>query len=218
MDVRLARLQSLIQLLCEFKCAVPKGRVPRRGAAQAMIEGLGILLTKMTAPPPAPPPALEGMMPPPPQASTGAFLPAMASLHRRAPDQIPPSLALCPLAPQGDCPMPPQQKLLRLRRILVASFLLFARQGTDALPQLRPACPAAALSTACLPLACCHKSCLEAPHSSCDCPTRIHASPEPPTTLCREHSEYCWIREGRIRLSLRVPCSIVALGSCSAAT
>lgn len=29
---------------------------------QAMIEGLGILLTKMTAPPPAPPPALDGMM------------------------------------------------------------------------------------------------------------------------------------------------------------
>ena len=27
-----------------------------------MIEGLGILLTKMTAPPPAPPPALDGMM------------------------------------------------------------------------------------------------------------------------------------------------------------
>ena len=29
---------------------------------QAMIEGLGILLTKMTAPPPAPPPALDGMV------------------------------------------------------------------------------------------------------------------------------------------------------------
>ncbi len=27
-----------------------------------MIEGLGILLTKMTAPPPAPPPALDGIM------------------------------------------------------------------------------------------------------------------------------------------------------------
>lgn len=56
----------------------PKGRV-LHGAVQAMIEGLGILLTKMTAPPPAPPPALEGMMPPPPQASAGAFPPAMAS-------------------------------------------------------------------------------------------------------------------------------------------
>jgi import inner membrane translocase subunit TIM17 len=32
------------------------------GVLLAMIEGLGILLTKMTAPPPAPPPALDGIM------------------------------------------------------------------------------------------------------------------------------------------------------------
>lgn len=42
------------------------------GVLLAMIEGLGIVLTKMTAPAPAPPPALEGMMPAP-QQSTGSI-------------------------------------------------------------------------------------------------------------------------------------------------